>query len=40
MRTSKFTETQMNATLKQADAGVTVKDICRRPACRRFPRWR
>lgn len=29
MRTSKFTETQIVATLKQADAGVPVKDICR-----------
>ncbi|WP_386339145.1 IS3 family transposase [Xanthomonas citri pv. citri] len=29
MRTSKFTETQIIATLKQADAGVPVKDICR-----------
>ncbi|KEZ95580.1 transposase [Xanthomonas vasicola] len=29
MRTSKFTETQIVATLKQADAGVSVKDICR-----------
>lgn len=29
MRTSKFTETQIVATLKQADAGVAVKDICR-----------
>ena len=29
MRTSKFTETQILATLKQADAGVPVKDICR-----------
>ena len=28
MRTSKFTETQIVATLKQADAGVPVKDIC------------
>ncbi|WP_139370874.1 transposase, partial [Xanthomonas cissicola] len=28
MRTSKFTETQIIATLKQADAGVPVKDIC------------
>nr|CAE52323.1 AlbXVI protein [Xanthomonas albilineans] len=29
MRTSKFNETQIIATLKQADAGVPVKDICR-----------
>ncbi|CEJ42816.1 Low calcium response locus protein S [Xanthomonas citri pv. bilvae] len=29
MRTSKFTETQIIATLKQADAGVPVKDLCR-----------
>ncbi|KUF25934.1 transposase [Xanthomonas phaseoli pv. manihotis] len=29
MRTSKFTETQIVTTLKQADASVPVKDICR-----------
>ncbi len=29
MRTSKFTETQIISILKQADAGVPVKDICR-----------
>ena len=29
MRTSKFTETQIVSILKQADAGVPVKDICR-----------
>jgi putative transposase len=29
MRTSKFTESQIVAELKQADAGVPVKDICR-----------
>lgn len=29
MRTSKFTKTQIIATLKQADAGAAVKDICR-----------
>ncbi|WP_152980734.1 transposase, partial [Stenotrophomonas ginsengisoli] len=29
MRTSKFTETQIVAALKRADAGVPVKDICR-----------
>lgn len=29
MRTSKLTETQIIAALKQADAGVPVKDICR-----------
>ncbi|WP_139369394.1 transposase, partial [Xanthomonas axonopodis] len=29
MRPSKFTETQIIGTLKQADAGVPVKDICR-----------
>ncbi|OAG68663.1 transposase [Xanthomonas floridensis] len=29
MRTSKFTETPIIATLKQADAGVPVKDVCR-----------
>ncbi|WP_425513157.1 IS3 family transposase [Xanthomonas fragariae] len=29
MRRSKFTETQIVTTLKQADAGVPVKDICR-----------
>lgn len=29
MRTSKFIETQIIATLKQGDAGVPIKDICR-----------
>ncbi|AZU11208.1 transposase [Xanthomonas phaseoli pv. phaseoli] len=29
MRTSKFTETQIVTALKQADAGVPVKDVCR-----------
>ena len=29
MKTSKFTETQIVAILKQADAGVPVKDVCR-----------
>lgn len=29
MRTSKFTETQIVSILKQADAGVPIKDICR-----------
>lgn len=29
MRTSKFTETQIVSTLKQADAAVPVKGICR-----------
>lgn len=29
MRTSKFTETQIISILKQGDAGVPVKDICR-----------
>lgn len=29
MRTSKFTETQIISILKQVDAGVPVKDICR-----------
>ena len=29
MKSSKFTETQIVSTLKQADAGVPVKDICR-----------
>lgn len=29
MRTSKFTETQIVSILKQADAGVAVKDLCR-----------
>ena len=29
MRTSKFTETQIVSILKQADAGLSVKDICR-----------
>lgn len=29
MKSSKFTETQVVSILKQADAGVPVKDICR-----------
>lgn len=29
MRTSKFTESQIVSILKQADAGVPIKDICR-----------
>jgi len=29
MKKSKFTETQIVAILKQADAGVPVKDVCR-----------
>lgn len=29
MRTSKFTETQIVSILKQADAGLAVKDLCR-----------
>ena len=29
MKTSKFTETQIVSILKQADAGVPVKDLCR-----------
>lgn len=29
MKKSRFTETQIIATLKQADAGMPVKDICR-----------
>ena len=29
MKTSKFTETQIVSILKQADAGLPVKDICR-----------
>jgi putative transposase len=30
MRTSKFSETQIVAILKEADAGAKVKDICRK----------
>lgn len=30
MRTSRFSETQIVAVLKQADAGAKVKDICRK----------
>lgn len=30
MRTSKFSETQIVAILKEADAGVKVKDVCRK----------
>lgn len=29
MKTTRFTETQMIAILKQADAGIPIKDICR-----------
>jgi putative transposase len=29
MKQSKFTETQIVSILKQADAGVPIKDICR-----------
>ncbi len=29
MKKSKFTETQIVSILKQADAGVAVKDVCR-----------
>jgi putative transposase len=32
MKKSKFTETQIVSILKQADAGVPIKDICRQPA--------
>lgn len=32
MKKSKFTETQIVAILKQADAGVPIKDICRQAA--------
>ena len=31
MKKSKFTESQIIAILKQADAGMMVKDICRKP---------
>jgi len=34
MRSSKFTETQIVATLKQANAGVPVKDISRHAGIR------
>lgn len=37
MKKSKFTETQIVSILKQADAGVPVKDVCRQAgatACR------
>ncbi len=29
MKTSRFSETQIVAILKQADAGIKVKDLCR-----------
>jgi putative transposase len=32
MKKSKFTETQIVSILKQADAGVPIKDICRQAA--------
>jgi len=32
MRTSKFSETQIVAILKEADAGAKVKDVCRKYA--------
>jgi len=35
MKKSKFTETQIVSILKQADAGVPVKDICAKRASRR-----
>lgn len=34
MKTSKFTETQIVSILKQADAGVPVKDVCRQAGVR------